>query len=153
MLSCRKVKRASGVSPQDSMPRKLLTGTFEEQCAFLYNVALEKMAAGNYTGAIHALKEILTHAPAYPGAQALMDQARQAKREQQLLLWGSFAGAIIATFFGTLWQVPNDLWLLVLALAGAGVGFVVGNGVSAIMKGRAKQRALANEPGVGKPKV
>ena len=121
------------------MPKKLLTGTLEEQCAFLYTVALEKMAAGNYTGAIHALKEILNYAPAYAGAQELMAQAQRRKREQGLLLWGSFAGAVIAIFFGTIWQLPNDLWLLVLALAGAGVGFLVGNGVAAWMKRRAPQ--------------
>ncbi len=122
------------------MPKTLLTGTLEEQCAFLYNVALEKMAAGNFTGAIHALKEILRHAPDYPGAQALMAQAKRRKREQGLLLWGSFAGAIVAIFFGTLWELPNDLWLLVLALAGAGVGFLVGNGISAYSRARSGER-------------
>ena len=121
------------------MPKKLLTGTLEEQCAFLFSVAQEKMAAGNFTGAIHALKEILKHAPAYPGAQALMAQAKRRKREQGLLLWGSFAGAIVAIFFGTLRQLPNDLWLLALALAGAGVGFLVGNGVAAWMRRRTSE--------------
>lgn len=135
------------------MPRKLLTGTLEEQCAFLYNVAEEKLAAGNYTGAIHAAKEILAHAPTYPGAQALMEKARRGKREQQLLLWGSFAGAIVAIFFGTLWQLPNDLWLLALALAGAGVGFGVGNVMSAFLKGRAQRQSLDSEQGAGKPEV
>ncbi len=118
------------------MPKKLLTGTLDEQCAFLYNVAQEKMAVGNFTGAIHALKEIVAHAPAYPGAQALLVQAQQSKREHSLLLWCSFAGAVVAVFFGTTWQLPNDLWLLVLALAGAGVGFLVGNGVTLLMKRR-----------------
>ncbi len=127
------------------MPKKLLTGTLEEQCAFLFTVAQEKMAAGNFTGAIHALKEILKHAPAYPGAQALMAQARRRKREQGLLLWGSFAGAIVAIFFGTLGQLPNDVWLLALALAGAGAGFLVSNGVAAWMKRRAPQPPPVDE--------
>ena len=119
---------------QAHMPKTMLTGTLEEQCAFLYNVAQEKMAAGNFTGAIHALKEILAHAPAYPGAQALMAQAKTRKREQGLLLWAAFGGAIVAIFFGTLWELPNDLWLLLLALGGAGVGFLVANAIAMLRK-------------------
>jgi cyanate permease len=72
-----------------------------------------------------------------------MVQARQRKREQSLLLWGSFAGAVVALFFGTLWQLPNDLWLLVLALGGAGVGFVVSNAIALAVKRRSNDAHMA----------
>jgi hypothetical protein len=108
------------------MPKQMLTGTLDEQCAFLYGLAREKMAAGNYTGAIHALKEILKYAPDYPGAGELMATARRAKREQSTLVWISFAGAVVAVFFGTWRGVPNDLWFLGLAVGGGLVGYLLG---------------------------
>ena len=37
------------------MPKQKLTGTLDEQCEFLYGLAITKMAEGNYTGAKHAL--------------------------------------------------------------------------------------------------
>lgn len=113
------------------MPKKLLTGTLDEQCAFLYGLAQEKMAAGNYTGAIHALKEILKYNPDYAGAAELMAKARAGKREITVLLWFSFGGAIVAVFLGTLWGMPNDIWFLGAALAGAVVGFLIGNALTA----------------------
>ena len=41
-----------------SCRKQTLIGTLDEQCEFLYDLALEKMDQGNYTGAAHALKEI-----------------------------------------------------------------------------------------------
>jgi predicted Zn-dependent protease len=100
------------------MPKTILTGTLDEQCTFLFNLAQEKMAAGNNTGAIHALKEILKYAPDFPGAQELMAEAKAAKREQATIVWLSMGGAIVAIFAGTLLGLPNDLWLLALAAVG-----------------------------------
>lgn len=112
------------------MPKQLLTGTLEEQCAFLYDLAQQKMEAGNYTGAIHALTEILKYLPDYPGAQEMLAQARRGKREVNSLLWFSFGGAIVAIFVGTLWGLPNDLWFLGLALLGALLGFLAGSALT-----------------------
>ncbi|HMN31708.1 MAG TPA: hypothetical protein PKE45_26400, partial [Caldilineaceae bacterium] len=61
------------ISYTNRMPKQLLTGTLEEQCEFLYTMAVEKMAQGNYTGAVHALKEVVKHAPDFRDAQALLD--------------------------------------------------------------------------------
>jgi hypothetical protein len=116
------------------MPKKMLTGTLEEQCAFLYKLAQEKMEAGNFTGALHALKEIEKHAPDYPGSAELLAQAKSGKREQSLLIWCGFAGAIGLIFFGTLWNVPNDLWFLGLALSGAVLGYLLGRAILGISR-------------------
>ncbi len=131
------------------MPKKLLSGTLDEQCAFLYDLAQQKMAAGNYTGALHALKEIVKYKPDYPGAAALLAQAQQGKREVTVLLWFSFAGAIVAVFFGTLAALPNDFWFLGLAVAGAVAGFLLGS----VMTGgrRAGRRARGQEAAKPEP--
>lgn len=118
------------------MPRQMLTGTLDEQCAFLFNLAKEKMAASNFTGAIHALKEIGKYAPDYPGMAELLEQARKAKREQALLVWFGFIGAMIGVFVGRWRGVPNDLWFLGLALAGAVIGYLLGIGIVRMLKGR-----------------
>lgn len=122
------------------MPKQLLTGTLEEQCAFLYDLAQQKMKAGNYTGAIHALAEILKYKPDYPGAAEMLHAARQGKRSVNLLLAFSFGGAILAIFLGTLWGLPNDFWFLLLALTGAVLGFLLG---SLATGGRRTQPALS----------
>lgn len=109
------------------MPKTLLTGTLEEQCAFLYNLAQEKAAVGNYEGAKHALKEILKHAPEYPGAAELMAEVRKGKREQNLMLAFVFGFAVLAVAVGTVKQVPNDWWFIGLIVAGGVAGFLVGN--------------------------
>ncbi len=61
------------------MPKELLTGTLDEQCEFLYNLAMEKMQAGNYTGAAHALKEIVEHKPNFRDAAELLEEAKTAQ--------------------------------------------------------------------------
>lgn len=111
------------------MPKTLLTGTLEEQCAFLFNLAQEKAAVGNYSGAKHALKEILKYAPDYPGAADLMEKVRKGKQEQNMMLAFVFGFAILAVAVGTWMQVPNDLWFIGLIVVGAVTGFLVGNAV------------------------
>jgi hypothetical protein len=49
------------------MPQELLTGSLKEQCDFLYEMAVDKMAHGNFTGAAHILGEIVRYAPDYFG--------------------------------------------------------------------------------------
>jgi hypothetical protein len=109
------------------MPKQLLTGTLDEQCEFLYNLALEKMEQGNYTGAVHALKEVVKHNPGFRDTAARLAEAKRRKSEQSQLLWFAFGGAMLFVLFGTMMQLGNDFLFLGLVAAGAVVGFLVGN--------------------------
>ncbi len=109
------------------MPKQKLTGTLDEQCQFLYDLALEKMAQGNFTGATHALKEIVKHNPNFRDARAQLAMAKRRKAEQSQLLWFAFGGAALFVFFGTLLQLGNDLYFLGLIALGAIFGFLMGN--------------------------
>ncbi|MCB0060517.1 MAG: hypothetical protein KDE19_00310 [Caldilineaceae bacterium] len=109
------------------MRKEKLSGTLEEQCEFLYQLAQEKLADGNYSGAYHALKEILRHVPDYKEAPQLLAHVQQKKSEQRKLLLMGLLGAVLFTGFGTLIQLSNDLIFILLAIVGAVVGFVVGS--------------------------
>lgn len=109
------------------MQKQQLTGTLEEQCDFLYRLAQEKMAEGNYTGAAHALKEVVRHFPSFRDAAELLQIAQQRKTEQRKLLSYAILGAIIFTAFGTWLQLANDLIFIVLIVVGAVVGYGFGN--------------------------
>ncbi len=109
------------------MPSQKLTGTLEEQCEFLYNLALEKMSQGNYTGAIHALKEIVKYKPDYRDAAQLLAKAKQRKSEQTFLLLMAVFGATVMVAIGGAIGVPNDLIFLVFVIIGALIGYAVGN--------------------------
>ena len=109
------------------MPKQLLTGTLEEQCEFLYTMAVEKMAQGNYTGAVHALKEVVKHAPDFRDAQALLAVAKSRKATQTRLLLAGLIGAALGIGVGTFFQLSNDLVFIVLAVVGAVVGYGAGN--------------------------
>ncbi len=109
------------------MPKQLLTGSLEEQCAFLYDLAQKKMAEGNYTGAVHALEEIVRHAPDYPGAAELLAEARRRKAEHRNLLLWSLLGAVVFAGIGSSLRLGNDLILLALATVGLFVGYGIGN--------------------------
>jgi len=109
------------------MPKQLLTGTLEEQCDFLYAMAQEKMSAGNYTGAYHALKEVVKHAPDRTEAVTLLALAKERKSEQTRLLLVSLAGAILCVGFGSFAGLSSDLWLLALGFVGLVVGYGAGN--------------------------
>jgi len=109
------------------MPKQTLTGTLEEQCEFLYNMAQEKMTQGNFTGAVHTLQEIRKHAPNYRDVTALLAEAKRQKSAQSLLLVAAFLGAALFVGVGTFLKLPNDFLLLLLAVVGAVIGFGVGN--------------------------
>ncbi|MYC94666.1 MAG: hypothetical protein F4X14_06820 [Caldilineaceae bacterium SB0661_bin_32] len=109
------------------MARKQLTGTLEEQCGFLYQLAQEKMASGNYTGAVYALKEIIKYKPDYGDAALLLEKARQHKKAQTFRLVVSLVGASIFVGIGSGAGLDNDLWLFAFAFAGLLVGYVVAN--------------------------
>lgn len=109
------------------MSKQLLRGTLEEQCDFLYELAQEKMSAGNYTGAYHALKEVVKYAPERKDAVALLALARQRKSEQTRLLLISLAGAILFVGIGSAARLSGDIWLLALGFVGLLVGYGAGN--------------------------
>jgi hypothetical protein len=109
------------------MPKQKLTGTLEQQCEFLYGLAITKMAEGNYTGAKHALQEIVKYKPDYRDAQALLEQVSRKKSDQTFLVVMAFVGAAVGVAVGSLGQVGNDLVLLILAGVGALLGYGVGN--------------------------
>jgi hypothetical protein len=109
------------------MPKQLLTGSLDEQCEFLYNLAQEKMQQGNYTGAVHALKEIVKYAPDYRDAGQLLAEAKRRKAVHRSLLFFAFGGAALFILFGTVVQVRNDLIFLALAALGGLAGYLVGD--------------------------
>lgn len=109
------------------MPKQLLTGTLEEQCDFLFEMAQEKMREGNFTGAYHALKEVVKYAPERKEAVALLALAKERKSEQRRLLLVSLVGAILFIGIGSFARLSNDLWLLALGFVGLLVGYGVGN--------------------------
>jgi hypothetical protein len=109
------------------MPKQLLSGTLDEQCEFLYDLALEKMQQGNFTGAVHALKEVVKHNPGFRDADAMLAEAKQRKSEQNQLLWFGFGGAVLFVFIGTILRLGNDFLFLGLIVVGVLVGFLAGN--------------------------
>lgn len=116
------------------MPKQLLTGTLDEQCEFLYNLAVEKMKEGNFTGAVHALKEIVKYNPGFRDAKVLLDEAKQRKSEQNQLLWFAFGGAALFVFIGTMMELTNDLLFFGLIAIGALLGFFMGNLVRSLRR-------------------
>ncbi len=118
------------------MPKESLSGTLDEQCEFLYDLALEKMNQGNYTGAAHALKEILKYKPGFRDAEELYQEVKARKSEQTFLLMMAFAGAAVFVAIGGIVGVPNDLVFLVVVVIGALVGYGVGNLISSFRSRR-----------------
>ena len=116
------------------MPKQLLTGALEEQCDFLYALAQEKMSEGNYTGAYHALKEVVKHAPQREEAVALLAVAKQRKSEQTRLLLLSLAGAVLFVGIGSAARLSNDLWLMALGFVGLLVGYGIGNLLNSLQR-------------------
>ena len=108
------------------MPKQELSGSLEEQCEFLYQLAVDKMAQGNFTGAAHALKEIVKYKPDFRDAADLLVEARKRKAEQRNLILLSLLGLSGGIFVGSQMNVANDLLLFVYAAAGALVGYAVG---------------------------
>ena len=109
------------------MAKKQLTGTLDEQCSFLYELAQEKMASGNYTGAVYVLKEIIKYQPNYADAAQMLENARQHKKEQLFRLFISLGGAILFVGIGSTAGLRNDLWLLALAIVGLLIGYGISN--------------------------
>lgn len=109
------------------MPKQKLTGTLEQQCEFLYGLAISKIAQGNYTGAKHALQEIVKYNPDFRDARQLLEEVSRKKSDQTFLIVMAFVGAAVGVAIGSLGQLGNDLVLLLLAGAGALLGYGAGN--------------------------
>jgi hypothetical protein len=122
------------------MPKQKLTGTLEQQCEFLYGLAITKIAEGNYTGAKHALQEIVKYKPDYRDAQQLLEQVSRKKSDQTFLIVMAFVGAALGVVVGSLGQVGNDLVLLLLAGTGALLGYGAGNYIRSF-RAKAERRA------------
>ena len=119
------------------MPKQKLTGTLDEQCQFLYDAALAKMAEGNYTGATHALQEIVKYRPDFRDAAQLLEDAKRRKSSQTLLLICAFVGAALGVAVGSFSGAPNDLILLIYLAVGGLVGYGAGNLISSFRRSNA----------------
>ncbi|NJN80924.1 MAG: tetratricopeptide repeat protein [Caldilineaceae bacterium] len=109
------------------MPKQTLSGSLDEQCEFLYALAVEKMRQGNFTGAVHLLREIVKHAPDYRDASELLAEAKQRKSSQTFLLMAALVGAALFVAIGSVVGVANDLLFFVFMFVGGLVGYGVGN--------------------------
>lgn len=109
------------------MPRELLTGTLDEQCDFLYQLALDKMKDGNYTGAYHALKTVVEHRPDDQDAAEALALAKFKKAEQRNLLTWSLVGGTLFVGIGTWMQFGNDLLFIAFATVGVLLGYFAAN--------------------------
>jgi len=108
------------------MPKQMLSGSLDEQCDFLYDLGVEKLAQGNYTGAVHAFREIVNHAPGFRDADKLLAIAQQRKSEQRFLIVSAVIGGVVLVGVGSVLQLRNDLFLLAFALLGTLIGYFVG---------------------------
>ena len=118
------------------MPKEYLTGSLDEQCDFLYDMAIEKMQQGNFTGAAHALKEIVKYRPDFKDAQTLLAAAKRRKTEQRWLLIISLIGLTGGVYVGSTRGAANDLWLLLYAGIGLLIGYAIGNVLNSLRRGR-----------------
>lgn len=109
------------------MPKQMLSGSLEEQCGFLYDLAVEKMDQGNYSGAVHALKEIVRYAPDYRDASELLVEAKRRKMTQTSLIVFALMGGALFIGIGTVMRVQDDFVFILLALTGGLAGYATGN--------------------------
>ncbi len=108
------------------MPKQMLSGSLDEQCDFLYDLGVQKLGQGNYTGAVHAFKEIIKYAPEFRDTNELLAIAQQRKSEQRFLVVSSIIGGAVMVAIGSMLQLRNDLYLLAFALVGTLMGYFVG---------------------------
>ncbi|NOX63524.1 MAG: hypothetical protein GXP42_16495 [Chloroflexi bacterium] len=109
------------------MPKEELQGSLEEQLATIYDLVQERMAAGKYGGAIHYAKEIIKYDSNYRDIQAILAEAKRAKREQNFLLAVSLIGAVMAVAVTRRLGWTSDWQSLLAAGFGAVVFFFLTN--------------------------
>ena len=107
------------------MARQELQGTLEEQCEFLYGLAVEKMQAGNFSGAGYALKELHRHDPGYRDVAQLLVMVKIRKARQRNLILAGVAGGALAASIANLLGVASDLGLIAAAAAGLICAYVL----------------------------
>ncbi len=106
------------------MVKKLLAGTVEEQCEFLYELGIEKMKSGNFTGAVYVLKEVAKHDSAYREVSVLLATARERKNEQTRLVVVGLAVGALFMVIGRLVGISHDLVLILLGALGLVCGYL-----------------------------
>ncbi len=106
------------------MVKKLLDGTVEEQCEFLYELGIEKMKTGNYAGALYAFKEVAKHDAEYLEVSVLLATARERKHEQKMLIMVGLAAGFLFMVIGRLSGVSHDLALILLGALGLVCGYL-----------------------------
>ena len=116
--------------------KQLLTGTLDEQCEFLYNMAIEKMEVGNYTGAVYALREVVAHNPGFKDATALLAFVEERKFDQTFLLASAGIGVVAGVALYSWLQPGNDLLLWVYGLGGLFSGYGLGNLIRSFQRSR-----------------
>ena len=107
------------------MARQELQGTLEEQCEFLYRLAVEKMRNGNFSGALYALKELHRHNPDYRDVAVLLAEVKYRKARQRTLILAGLAGGTLFASIAHLLGVTADLWLIAAAAAGLVCAYAV----------------------------
>ncbi len=106
------------------MVKKLLEGTVEAQCEFLYDLGVEKLKAGNFTGAVYALEEVAKHAPAYRDVTARLTEAKGRKSEQRRLILVGLGGGALFMALGRLAGISHDLALILVGALGLVCGYL-----------------------------
>ncbi len=106
------------------MAKQLLEGTLEEQCAFLYDLALSKMEDGNYTGALYALREVAKYRPEYRDVPVLLVQLKARKREQRRLILVGLGAGVLAAVGARMAGVTHDLLLIGAGALGLVSGYL-----------------------------
>ena len=84
-----------------------------------------RWSTGNYIGAIHAFGEIVKYAPDFRDTVELLEESRRRKAEQRFLIVGAIMGGVAMVAVGSALNLRNDLFLLVFALVGTLVGYVL----------------------------
>lgn len=108
-----------------SMPKQQLSGTLEEQKAAVYEIVQQRMAEGKYSGAVHYAKEIIKADPDYRDIQQVLQQARQAKRQQTLTLVASLVAAIFGVAAASAAGFDADWQMLLAGFIGLLIGYLL----------------------------
>ncbi len=106
------------------MAKQLLEGTLDEQCTFLYDLALSKMQTGNYTGALYALREVARHQPEYRDVAVLLVRLQEYKREQRRMILVGLGGGVLCAVGALAVGVTHDLVIIGVSMVGLVGGYI-----------------------------
>lgn len=119
------------------MARQQLQGTVEEQAAQLYDMAVEAMQEGRYSGAYRYFLEIERALPGFRDVPEQLKKARQARQEQRTLLMSSLLGAMLLIVLARVLGAQSELVFLGAGILGLALGFIV----SFMLTGSRRKRA------------